>query len=116
MWLHLLPLGLIDGASNVKQPQETVTNSAGFARLDRGHYRYKYKIEEEALQALEKAAQERIDTRQIATLEKTFKRLGVVYEDAYKQAFVEILAQLRAEKAAQDAEDEQIAQIIAALI
>ena len=116
MWLHLVSLGLIDGAGGGVEPEETQRNGAGFARLDRGHYRYKYKIKEDALKALEQAAQERIATQGMATLQKTLERLGVVYEDAYKQAFIEILAQLRAEKAAQDAEDEQIAQIIAALI
>lgn len=94
----------------------TVTNGAGFARLDRGHYKYKYRLKDEELQALETAAKQRIETKTLTTLHKTLERLGVVYHDAYKRAFTEILAQLRAEQAAQDAEDEQIAQIIAALL
>jgi hypothetical protein len=96
--------------------QATVTNGAGFVRLDRGHYKYKYRLKDEELQALETAAKQRIENKTLTTLQKTLERLGVVYHDAYKQAFVEILAQIRAEQAAQDAEDEQIVQIIAHLL
>lgn len=116
MWLHLLPLGLIDGAGgSVVPPPEPVVqiNGAGFLRYDRKHYKYKYKLQEDALQAIEQAAETRIKSKQITTLQSALERMGVVYHDAYKAAFIEILAQLRAE---QDAEDEQIAQIIAALL
>jgi hypothetical protein len=116
MWVHLLILGLIDGAGGEVIPVDSPVNSAGFARLDRGHYKYKYKIPEKAAQIIERVAQQKIANKRTATLQKTFDRLGVVYQESYRQVFIEILAYLEAEKAAQDAEDEQIVHIIAALI
>lgn len=117
MWIHLVPLGLIDGASNsAPPPTEQITNGAGFLRLDRGHYKYKYKLKEEEIEAIEKVAKASITEKQLSTLQSTFERIGIAYNDAYKSAFYEILAQLRAEQAAQAAEDEQIAAIIAALL
>lgn len=115
MWIHLLSLGLVDGAGGGLPPAEETRNGAGFAWHDRRLYKYKYKIPEDALQAIETAAQESVEAIQIPALQTTLERLGVVYHDAYRQAFLEILAQLKAEKA-QEAEDEQIVQIIAALM
>jgi hypothetical protein len=116
MYIHLLSLGLIDGAGGVS-PVEKQLNSAGFYALPEAkHYKYKYKIEKDAAKVIEQAAQQQITSQQEIALQNTFERLGIAYQDAYKKAFLEIVAYLQAEKAAQDAEDEQIAEIIAALI
>lgn len=93
--------------------EPVLQNSAGFLYFEK-QYKYKYNIEEDALVVLEKAAQRRIESKQLVTLEKTFKDMGVAYKDAYKEAFVSILAELRAE--IQAAEDEQIALIIASML
>lgn len=77
-------------------------------------YKYRYNVDEEVITVLEKAARERIDRRQLVTLEKTFRDMGVAYRDSYRDAFVAILAQLRIEK--QEAEDEQIMAIIASML
>lgn len=104
------------GGSATLTAGSATTNGAGFGRLDLGHYKYKYKIEEPALKVIEQAVTQTIDDKAATTLQTTFERLGVVYRDAYLKAFNEILAQLRAEKAAQDAEDEQIVRILAMLL
>lgn len=88
-------------------------NSAGFTYLEK-QYKYKYNIEDEAVVVLEKAAKQRLESEQLVTLEKTFDDVGIVYRDAYKEAFTLILEQLRAEM--QAAEDEQIAIIIASML
>lgn len=116
MWIHLLSLGLIDGAGGGVEPPPEQRNSAGFAWLGRKPYKYKYQIPQDALQAVETAAKERVDEQSEVALRQTMERLGVVYRDAYRLAFIEILVQLRAEQAAQEAEDEQIAQILAVLM
>lgn len=115
MWIHLLSLGLIDGANGNPIPKEPQRNGAGFGRLDRGHYKYKYKIEDEAVEIIEKTAVQYVNNRNADTLKSTFERLGVIYNNAYNKVFLEIVAQLRAQKDAQDADDEQIAMIMAAM-
>lgn len=81
-------------------------------------YKYRYNVEEEAVPVLEQAAKQQIEQKQLVTLEKTFRDMGVAYKDAYKDAYKEvfaiILAQLRAE--IQEQEDEQIAIIIASML
>lgn len=77
-------------------------------------YKYRYNVEEDVAAVLKQAAKRRIESKQLVTLEKTFRDMGVAYKDAYREAFVVILAQLRAE--IQEQEDEQIAMIIASML
>jgi hypothetical protein len=128
MWIHLVPLGLIDGASSSAPPAPDMLLVGGW------FHRWRQRLAEEPTteevqEFVETTARQVVDEQipeaeSQQAIQEELDRVGIaekaVYMELYRQAYAELVAQKAAQaaiaKAMQDEEDEQIARIIAALI
>jgi precorrin-6B methylase 2 len=117
MWIHLLALELIDGASSAVTPiPPDEIPLGGGVKLSRT-YQYKYQAE---LKNLSPKVAEAITEQAVAVVSqeasqaqarKALQRMGFAYKQAYQEIFEQLVAEMR-----QAQEDEQIALIVASLL